>query len=256
MTLTWMALIAASVGIAAATYAMYVGIAWCRYGHAVPATAAERDALLDRLLPEYEVAERHHVRVAAPANITLSAAKETDLEQSGIVRAIFRTRELMLGAKPPSVTRPKGLFAQMRSLGWGVLAEDPGREIVAGATTQPWLANVVFRALLPDQFGAFREPGYVKIVWTLRADAVGPNASVFRTETRVATTDATARRRFRWYWARFSPGIILIRYFMLWNVKREAEHRAHVRSSGPPQSNASDAAPANEINASAPPAIR
>ena len=30
-------------------------------------------------------------------------------------------------------------------------------------------ANVVFRSLLPDEFAAFHEPGYVKIAWTLRA---------------------------------------------------------------------------------------
>jgi hypothetical protein len=96
-------------------------------------------------------------------------------------------------------------MAQMTSLGWGVLAEEPGREIVVGAITQPWLANVVFRALPPERFREFREPGYVKIVWTLRADPAGGSQSIFRTETRVATTDAMARKRFRWYWARFSP---------------------------------------------------
>jgi hypothetical protein len=100
------------------------------------------------------------------------------------------------------------------------------REIVVGAVTQPWMANVVFRALPPDRFREFREPGYVKIVWTLRVDPVGASQSMFRTETRVATTDATARRRFRWYWTRFSPGIVLIRRLMLGNLKKEAERRA------------------------------
>jgi hypothetical protein len=172
------------------------------------------------------------VRVAAPAEITLSAAKDTDLQQSAVVRAIFRTRELVLGAEPDAVARPKGLLAQMTSLGWGVLAERPGREIVVGAVTQPWMADVTFRALPPDRFRDFREPGYVKIVWTLRTDPVGVSESIFRTETRVATTDATARRRFRWYWARFSPGIILIRRVMLGNLKQEAERRAFSQASG------------------------
>jgi hypothetical protein len=39
----------------------------------------------------------------------------------------------------------------------------------------------------------------------------------------VSTTDATARRRFRRYWAVMSPGILLIRYEMLRLVRREAE---------------------------------
>jgi hypothetical protein len=52
-----------------------------------------------------------------------------------------------------------------------VLAEVPGREVVVGAVTQPGYSNVVFRPLPPEEFIAFREPDYVKIVWTLRADA-------------------------------------------------------------------------------------
>jgi hypothetical protein len=173
-------------------------------------------------MPEYELAERHHVRVAAPAAMTLSAASDTDLQQSKIVRAIFRARELVLGAEPDVETRPKGLLAQTTSLGWRVLAEKPEREVVVGAVTQPWLPNVVFRGLAPEAFRAFQEPGYVKIVWTLRADPVGESESIFRTETRVTTTDPTARTKFRWYWARFSPGIVLIRRVMLGLLKADA----------------------------------
>jgi hypothetical protein len=48
---------------------------------------------------------------------------------------------------------------------------------------------------------------------------------MFRTETRVATTDAYARERFRRYWAVFSPGILLIRRASLRLVKADAERR-------------------------------
>jgi hypothetical protein len=215
--------VAGAFGLAAAGYAAYVGVAWYRYGQVAAAPADARDPLLDRFMPDYEVAERHHTRVAAPAEVALAAAANTDLEQSPVVWAIFRARELVLGSKTEAVKRPRGLLAQLTSLGWGILAETPGREIVAGAVTQPWLANVVFRPLPPDEFRAFQEPGYVKIAWTLRADPVGASESIFRTETRVATTDATARAKFRWYWARFSPGIVLIRRVMLGRLKKEAE---------------------------------
>ena len=131
----------------------------------------------------------------------------------------------MLGTDPGAARKPKGLLADVESMGWRVLAETPGREIVVGAVTQPWLANVVFRGLAPEAFKEFQEPGYVKIAWTLRADPVGPRASTFRTETRVVTTDATARQAFRWYWARFSPGIVLIRHFLLRHLKEDAERR-------------------------------
>jgi hypothetical protein len=231
---------ARGVGLAAAGYAAYAGLAWYRYGRVARATPDERDPLLDRFMPEYEVAERHHVRVAAPPEVTLSAAAEADLQRSALVRAIFRARELVLGAKPDAVARPKGLLAQTRSLGWGVLAEKPGREIVVGAVTRPWMADVVFRAIPPDQFRAFHEPGYVKIAWTLRADPAGPGESIFRTETRVATTDPAARKRFRWYWARFSPGIVLIRRVMVGLLKKDAEQRARLKLDLPAETNRSN----------------
>ena len=117
-------------------------------------------------------------------------------------------------------------MAVTKELGWGILADAPGHEIVMGAVTQPWQANVVFRGLPPDEFAAFNEPGYVKIAWTLRAEAVSDGESIARTETRVMATDADARRKFRWYWARFSPGIVLIREVSMRLVQKEAERRA------------------------------
>ena len=113
-----------------------------------------------------------------------------------------------------------------------MLAEVPDREVVVGAVTRPWEANVTFRALPADRFAAFSEPGYVKIAWTLRAESIGATDSIFRTETRAVATDPTARARFRWYWAFLSPGIILIRWAILQPLKSEAERRA--RDGSPP----------------------
>jgi hypothetical protein len=170
--------------------------------------------------------ERHQVRVAAPAAVTLDAAREVDLQASPVVRAIFRAREIILGATPVDRRPPRGFLAEMQSLGWRVLADVPGREVVAGAVTRPWEANVTFRALPPDQFAAFNEAGYVKIAWTIRADPITATESLFVTETRAVATDPTARSRFRRYWSFLSPGIIAIRWALLGPVKEEAERRA------------------------------
>jgi hypothetical protein len=215
----------AAVGLAAAAYATLVGRAFVRYGHPSQPSADEADALLDRFMPIYDIAERHHVRVDAPADIAFTAACEADLMRSPVVRAIFRSREALLGGEPGGAAQPRGLLAFTTSIGWGVLAEVPDREVVVGSVTQPWQANAVFRALAPDAFKTFNEPGYVKIVWTLRADPIGAATSVLRTETRALATDAAARRAFRRYWSVFSPGIIAIRWMMLRPVKTEAERR-------------------------------
>jgi hypothetical protein len=223
--------LAGAAGLGAASYAAYVGFRWVRYGHVTPpANSDEDDLLLDRFMPIYEVVERHYLRVAAPAEMTLAAASAIDLRQSAVVRGIFKCRELILGSQPEAAAPPRGLVAQAKAWGWGVLAENPGREIVFGAVTQPWLADVVFRALPPDEFAAFDEPGYAKIAWTLRADPVGAAASMARTETRVATTDAAARARFRRYWSLVSPGVALIRRLALRLVRATAVSRAREES--------------------------
>ncbi len=223
-----------SLGVAAAAaaagYAAYVGIAWSRYGHACPPRPEEQDPLLDRFMPEYEVAERHHIRVAAPAAMTLAAAQETDLQASPLVRTIIKAREVILGATPDDRARPRGLFREMQALGWGVLADVPGREVVVGAVTRPWEPNVTFRALPPDRFATFDEPGYVKIAWTLRAEPIGSSDSIFRTETRARATDPASRAQFRRYWSFFSPGIILIRWAVLRPVKEAAERSVRLRA--------------------------
>ena len=222
--------VGAGTGVVAATYLGVVATTWFRYGRPAPARPGEDDPLLDCFMPEYEVAERHHVHVAARAGVTLVAAIEANMRQAPLVRAIFRARELVLGAEPPSPTQPKGLLQETQALGWRILAQIPDREVVVGAITQPWHANVEFHGLAPDTFRSFHEPGYAKIAWTLRADPVDDGRSVFRTETRVTTTDADARARFRWYWARFSPGIVLIRRVLLLQVKADAERRARTAS--------------------------
>jgi hypothetical protein len=89
--------------------------------------------------------------------------------------------------------------------------------------TQPWLADVVFRPLEPDEFAGFREPGYVRIAWTLRADPAGSGQSLFSIETRVQATEPLARRDFRRYWALVSAGIAMIRWMSLRLTKKEAE---------------------------------
>jgi hypothetical protein len=217
---------AVGAGLAAAGYATYVGMTWARYGRVRPASPEERDGLLDRFMPSYEVVERHHVNVRAPAAVTFAAACDMDLLRLPLVRALFKGRELILGAAPEDRRRPGPLLAELQSLGWGVLADVPGREVVVGAVTKPWEPNVTFRAVPPADFEAFDEPGYVKIAWTLRADPAGAGQSIFRTETRATGTDPAARARFRLYWAFLSPGITLIRWASLGPLRREAERRA------------------------------
>jgi len=217
----------AGAAVATAAYAALTAVSWWRYGRAAHRRSRQQgDPLLDQFMPAYDVVERHQIGVAAQPEIVMATACEQDLLRVPLVRAIFKAREIVMRADAPVEPLPRGLLATTRALGWGVLAHVPGREIVMGAVTKPWEANVTFRAVPPGEFAAFAQPGFVKIVWTLRADPVGAGASVFRTETRAVATDSYARERFRRYWSFVSPGIALIRRLSLQPLKREAERRA------------------------------
>ncbi len=217
--------VGAAVGVAAVSYAASVATTWLRYGQAAAPAAGERDALLDRFMPVYEVVIRHQADVEAPPDITLAAAKDHDLFASAVARGIVRTRELVLRVRPDDHVRPRTLMALMQSFGWGVLADVPGREVVFGCITRPWEGDVTFGAVPDADFAAFAAPGYVKIVWNLRVEPAA-GGSILHVETRVATTDPVSREKFRRYWAFVSPGSVLIRRVSLGPIKRGAERRA------------------------------
>jgi hypothetical protein len=220
--------VAGSLALLALPYAAYVAATWYRYGR-TPEPASSKPgregSLIDQFMPTYEVAERHEIDVSAPAELTMAAAREMDLYRSTLVHAIFVVRTLPSRLRGAPPREPTSLLSETRAIGWRTLAEVPNREIVMGAVTQPWRAEVTFRGVEPDHFAGFAEPGYAKIVWTLEAVPLGPAASRFSTETRVSTTDPRSRALFRRYWAALSPGILLVRRESLKLVKADAERR-------------------------------
>jgi hypothetical protein len=218
--------LAFGAGLATLGYAGLVAWNRARYGKVDHVAGPDTDELLDRFIPSPEVLEHHQIAIAAPAEVALAAAKEMRMMDSPLVRAVIKARELAMGGTPDRRPRPPGLLAQVQSIGWTILAERPGREVVVGAATMPWHANPVFRSVSPGDFEAFREPGYVKIAWSLRADPIDASHCTFHTETRVSTTEPRARERFKRYWSFVAPGVELIRIAMLQPLKREAERRA------------------------------
>ncbi len=193
---------------------------------AVATAAAER--LIERFMPVADITERHETLVRAPADVVFDVAQDFDLQSIPLVRAIFWLRAKILGvAEMPAHLFEKGLVAETTAMGWRILAERPGRELVAGSVTQPWKGDVIFTPVEPDRFATCSEPDMVKIVWTLEAEPLGPALSRFRTETRVLATDEAARTKFGRYWRWAGLGIVLIRWLLLPALRREAERRAH-----------------------------
>jgi hypothetical protein len=212
--------VAAGAGVAALAYGGIATSAFLRYGKrtALPLTT------LANYIAEPEVSERHRIFVDAPPDKAFAAAQNVELTDSAVVRVIFNARSLVMGSRETGDALPRPFIEQVKALGWGVLEETPGREIVFGAVCKPWEGDVKFRAV--DDFASFAEPGYAKIAWSLSVDALGGTRALVRTETRVVTTGAESRKLFRRYWSFASPGIRLIRREMLRMIKRRAEKSA------------------------------
>lgn len=184
-----------------------------------------RPSSLDRFIPRPDVRERFEISIHAPARLVMDVASNFDMQSLSLVKAIFWLREKVLrsGRHPPR--RPQGILDEMQALGWGRLAEQPGRLVICGARCQPWLADVTFSALRADDFAAYAEPGQVKIAWTLESDERGPTLTRFAQETRAAATDETARTKFLRYWRWARLGIVAIRLLLLPAIRRAAERR-------------------------------
>ena len=178
--------------------------------------------LIDRFLACGDVDTCHEVVVRAPAAVVMDVARTFDMQSIPAVRGIFWLRSFVLHSheRPRPVT---GLLAETLEMGWGLLAERPGRELVIGAVAQPWLANVRFRAVPPAEFAAFAEPDQVKIVWTIEVVPLRPRETLLRTRTRALATDPAAHRKFLDYWRKFGSGSVMIRWLLLPAVRRAAE---------------------------------
>ena len=212
--------LAAGAG-AAAAYGGYAALAFLRYGHL---RSRFTTVSLDRFIAEPEVVDHHSVKVKAPAHVAFDACRNLDLMRSAPIRGIFAARrQLMCATAAEKRELPAPLIDQALALGWQILDESPGREIVLGARCKPWLADPQFHGMNAEAFTRFEEPGFAKIVWSFSVEPVTETTCIVHTETRVATTDESARHSFRRYWSLASPGIVLIRRLGLRLVKSDAE---------------------------------
>ena len=182
--------------------------------------------LIDAFLPEYDEFEHHEAAVEAPPERTYRAVKEIDLARSPIVLALLFARglpHLFTGAVKP---KRRLTFDDILESGFVVLAEEPGRELVLGIVGKFWQLSSGVHRIDASAFTGFDEPGYSKAVWNfLVTDRLGGGSTVV-TETRVASTDAEARRNFGWYWRLIGPFSALIRRIVLGQIKRAAEQPA------------------------------
>lgn len=180
---------------------------------------------LEGVLPEYDFVEHHRRRIRATPAAVYDAFKALTLGEMGIAALLFAIRSLpaRFSGRPGLPSRSEQpVLDQFLDLGFGILGDVPGREIVVGHIGRMWrFRGPVLRITSPDAFVAFDEPGFVKVAMTFLVSATG-DATLAETETRVLATDDLARRGFRRYWLVIRPFSGLIRRIWLRAVARRA----------------------------------
>jgi hypothetical protein len=168
-------------------------------------------------MPTYDRREVHRRETAAPPSALWGAIHELRGSEMALMRALMGIRTLGRRADRGDRTVLEG-FERM---GFRPVAEEPGRELVVVGIGRFWKPSGGLRKVTSrEQFLAFEEPGYAKVAFDFRiADGE------LSTETRIASTDAAASRRFGLYWLAIRPGSGLIRREWLRALDRRASAR-------------------------------
>jgi hypothetical protein len=172
---------------------------------------------IDDLLPAWDWRSAHATRVAAPPAKAAEAMRAITGRDLPVTDALMRVR--MLG-RHRADDRP--VVEGLRRLGLRVFVDDP-LAIVLGGVLAPWRPRGGHLPVgSPAEFQAFATPGWVRVATAFTVEPEGTGSRV-TTETRIAATDASARRRFGRYWRLIAPFSAITRREMLAAIRRRAE---------------------------------
>lgn len=166
---------------------------------------------LDRLMPHCDFVERHATVVRAAPERIYAAIRRADLARHPVTRALLVLRGLGRGGK-------KFNLDSFIGDGFGILAEDPPREIVLGVQGPFWRPGCKLHTVTAETFRTSVPDGTARAAWNF---LIEPDGRV-STETRILCAD-DARLKFRLYWMIIRPFSGLIRRMMLRAIREEAE---------------------------------
>lgn len=179
--------------------------------------------LIDSFVPVPDAAEKHSIQIAANRDVVYQALRTTDFGRSLIVKGllIFRSvPKFLLHPSRRAQTNRQITLQTIIEAGFGILAEDPNREIVLGVTGPFWrpVGNVL--PFNEENFRGAVPPGVACAAWNFAVEDAGEGHTVLSTETRIICGDSSSRRKFRVYWLFVRPFSGLIRHLMLRAVRR------------------------------------
>ncbi len=182
---------------------------------------AQRQKLLDDILPEYQFHERHAQRIhASPAKV-MQAVRESRFRDLRSIGTLMKIRAAALR------TRDDGSSLQNRQ----VLEAFSASGYASGGTEHEVVmcGGADARAKRPLQFRTlaecadYREPGALKVAFDFKAEDSGDGWCTVTTETRVVALDDATRRGMGRYWRLIVPGSGLLRLQWLDSIRKRAE---------------------------------
>jgi hypothetical protein len=194
----------------------------------VKAPATDPGAEAQRLLPRWDFDEAVEVRVAAPPGRAFEAALEVTAREMTLSAALLAIRGLpgiVTHRRLPRLGSADRFWARLvREPGFLALIEPRDAYGAFGYVGRPWKLSGERLQIVEsaEEFAAFAEPGYAKVLMDLSARPDGAGATL-RTETRIHLTDEEARRAFGRYWFVVRLGSIAIRKDWFRAARRRAE---------------------------------
>ena len=182
-------------------------------------------ALLESIMPAYDVQEVHTTHVDAPPAKAYAAILAVTPGETALARPFLwvRTLPARVGGtgriddalwSRPFLTVPSP----------AILGSAPDKEIVVGLIGEFWKLRHGKRVEVQsrEQFMAFNRSGFAVSTLSFHVDPESSGSRV-TTITRVRTTDADSRRAFLRYWRVIGTGSAVLRRTWLRAVKARAE---------------------------------
>jgi hypothetical protein len=182
--------------------------------------------LIDSFAPNPDAVETHRINISASPEVVYRALWTADLGGSPAIKILLALRSLPEFAAHPCRPLPQNRKITLRTLidaGFGVLAEQPGKEIVLGVSGKFWRPTGNLSPFNREDFDVPVARGRARAVWNFHVDGASGQTTL-STETRVSCGDSGSRRKFRAYWFFVRPFSGLIRRIMLKNVRKAAGH--------------------------------
>jgi hypothetical protein len=179
-------------------------------------------SLIDQFMPTYDLAIVYSRVFRGPPQQCFDMVVNFDLFQLPAFRVLIGARGLPFrladalrrrGDQAEASSPPTFRLRDMPSIGWMLLGERPGAELVFGQIGKPWKprGGAPSQPVTRAEFAGFDQPGFAKLVESTRVDPYGERSAIVTMETRVLCTDQDSRRHFRRYWLVVGPCSHLLR---------------------------------------------